>query len=250
MELAGGRSEAAWSLFIDQYRRLIFFALRRYARDQDDVMDVFAHVCESLRADDFARLRRYAAAPSPNARFTSWLVAVVRNLAVDWLRQREGRRRHPVPAGLSPLQQRIFQCVFVEGISHEGCFQLLTASTGSALSAHQFAEALNGTYRIVDAAGGSGSTRSRAAPPAPEEPSAYEALLADDAAAHLGNLLDILNPADRLAVQLFVVHELAAADVARVVGWPNAKMVYNRVTRALAALRAELARRGLGRDDL
>jgi DNA-directed RNA polymerase specialized sigma24 family protein len=54
----------------------------------------------------------------------------------------------------------------------------------------------------------------------------------------------------RLAVELFVVERMAAADVARVVGWPNAKAVYNRVYRVLMALRAELHKEGIGPGDL
>jgi RNA polymerase sigma factor (sigma-70 family) len=45
-------------------------------------------------------------------------------------------------------------------------------------------------------------------------------------------------PADeRLAIQLYVIDELPAAEVARVLGWPSAKTVYNRVGRALKVLR-------------
>ena len=54
----------------------------------------------------------------------------------------------------------------------------------------------------------------------------------------------------RVAVDLFVVEGMAAADVALAVGWPNAKAVYNRVSRALASLRAALLREGIGRGDL
>src|SRR5213080_3162157 len=50
-ELASGRPDAAWDLFLDRYRRLIFAAIRHYAQDHDDVMDVFARVCEALRED-------------------------------------------------------------------------------------------------------------------------------------------------------------------------------------------------------
>src|SRR5439155_19885124 len=48
-ELQGGRPEAAWDLFLNRYRRLIFAAIRHYAEDYDDVMDVFARVCEAMR---------------------------------------------------------------------------------------------------------------------------------------------------------------------------------------------------------
>ena len=39
-ELQQGRPEAAWDLFLGRYRRLIFSAIRHYAQDYDDVMDV------------------------------------------------------------------------------------------------------------------------------------------------------------------------------------------------------------------
>ena len=45
VELQRGRSDAAWDLLLDRYRRLIFAAIRHYAQDYDDVMDVFARVC-------------------------------------------------------------------------------------------------------------------------------------------------------------------------------------------------------------
>ncbi|HUL69977.1 MAG TPA: hypothetical protein VLT17_07105, partial [Gemmatimonadales bacterium] len=54
--LEAGDPERAWSLFLERYRRLILGAIRHYAQDYDDVMDVFARVCEALREDDFRRL--------------------------------------------------------------------------------------------------------------------------------------------------------------------------------------------------
>jgi hypothetical protein len=58
-KLHEGNPEAAWDLFVEQYRRLIFAAIRHYAEDYDDVMDVFARICEALREDDLKRLRHY-----------------------------------------------------------------------------------------------------------------------------------------------------------------------------------------------
>ena len=55
---------------------------------------------------------------------------------------------------------------------------------------------------------------------------------------------------ERLAVQLFVVDEMPAAEVARTVGWRNAKAVYNRVYRALGTLGQGLERQGIRRGDL
>ena len=93
--LRDGDGEAAWDVFLDGHRRLMLATVRHYVRDYDDVMDVFARVCEGLRADRFARLRRYADKPpdSHTARFSTWLVAVLRNLIMDWFRVRDGRKQ-------------------------------------------------------------------------------------------------------------------------------------------------------------
>jgi DNA-directed RNA polymerase specialized sigma24 family protein len=46
------------------------------------------------------------------------------------------------------------------------------------------------------------------------------------------------------------VEELSAADIARILGLPNAKAVYNRVYRGLELLRSTLEKSGLRRGDL
>jgi len=104
-ELVSGRLDAAWDAFVDRYRRLIFAAIRHYAQDYDDVMDVFAQVCAALREGDLWRLRTYAAQPDHRARFSTWLVTVVRHLTVDWFRHRDVRRR------LSPSRSFSASCV-------------------------------------------------------------------------------------------------------------------------------------------
>ena len=52
-----------------------------------------------------------------------------------------------------------------------------------------------------------------------------------------------------MVVELYVIEELPAVDVARIAGLPNAKAVYNRVYRALADLRDWLEAAGVRRDD-
>ena len=61
IKLAQGHCDAAWDLLVERYRRLIFATIRHLATDYDDVMDIFAWVCEALRENDLARLRGYAA---------------------------------------------------------------------------------------------------------------------------------------------------------------------------------------------
>ncbi len=66
----------------------------------------------------------------------------------------------------------------------------------------------------------------------------------------LGRALATLEDKDRVAIQLYVVDDLPAADVARLLGWPSAKTVYNRVYRSLSAVRDFLIEKGFKPGDL
>ena len=72
-------------------------------------------------------------------------------------------------------------------------------------------------------------------------------LLRAETGSRLAASLSVLDPDERLAVQLFVIDDVPAERVASIVGWPNAKSVYNRVYRALAAVKKELERSGFDR---
>ncbi len=63
--------DAAWDALLTRYRRLIFAAIRHYAQDYDDVMDVFTRVCEALREDDLRRLRGYIEQPEHRDTYTN-----------------------------------------------------------------------------------------------------------------------------------------------------------------------------------
>jgi RNA polymerase sigma factor (sigma-70 family) len=249
--LAAGDPEAAWDLFIERYRRLIFGAIRRYTGEPDDVMDVFARVCEALRENDFTRLRRCAARVDPDRPFSTWLVAVVHNLTIDWFRHRDGRPRlSTIAAALSQLQQRIFEYVFLEQHSHIEAFELLCSKDGATLSFGEFLKELSATYAAATT-GRRGRVVAELAipPPASPDPPADPAVAAEQRAL-LARVLDTLPPDDRLAVQLYIVDEVPAEQVARALGYPNTKTVYNRVYRALAAIRASLERVGISGGDL
>lgn len=236
-------SDAAWDALVGRYRPLIVSAVRYYLRDDDDVMDVFALVCESLRARDFARLRQYAAEDNHRASFSTWLVAVVRNRTVDWLRNRDGRTHRLPPRHLGTLQQRIYQHVFVEHRTHRECYHLLAIADGLTVSEHEFSRALAETYHAVPRPPDGSRAALRSPEPLPPDLEAFapgpESVGEDSS--RLNEAMARLKDEDRLAVQLFVIDELSAAEVAAIVGWPSAKTVYNRVSRALRALKSWLS---------
>src|SRR5947209_6812311 len=165
--LEAGDPEASWDLFIERYRRLIFAAIRHYTAEPDEVMDVFARVCEALREGDFARLRRCAAHVDPARRFSTWLVVVVHNLTIDWFRHRDGRKRlSTLATALPPLRKRIFEYVFVEQRSHVEAYELLR--DGAGLSFSDFLKELSATYRAATTGRGGRLVAELAIPPPAE----------------------------------------------------------------------------------
>lgn len=248
-DLRSERFDAAWDRFVDRYRRLLFAAIRRYADDYDDVMDAFAYVCEQLRADGMRRLRSYVDQPEHRAKFSTWLVTVVHHLTIDWIRRREGR---PLPPALSmnlpPLRRRIFDLVVLEQRSHVEAYEVIQTGERPDLTFREFLAELRATYVTVGSSRMGRALLGSVIEPAPTE------YLPDTSAAErrevLANVMGSLSAEDRTAVQLYVVNEMPAADVARVVGWSGAKVVYNRVYRALMALRERLERAGVRREDL
>lgn len=243
-ELERGRPEAAWDRFLERYRRLIFAAIRHYVRDYDDVMDAFTRVCEALREDDLRRLRAFARSDG-RARFSTWLVAVVHNLTVDFLRARDGRRRPGAAAErLTPVQREIYEQVILRGLSAGEAYEVVRSRDRPGLRFGAFLKELLAVHRAV----GRGTSRrgdGGVDPPASNDPAA-DAELRGIVAAVLGGL----PPRDRAAVQLYVMDGVPAADVARMVGERDAKAVYNRVYRALAAIRESLEAAGIRRDSL
>jgi len=250
-KLNAGESPAAWDLFQERYRRLILATIRRLVPDHDDVMDLFSNVCQALTSDDFARLRRYSERAAERSSAATWLVVVVRNLTIDWLRNRDGRQRLTIPAILSPLQQQIYAAVCIDGHSHAEAYGTLQARSGLSLSFPEFLREVRATHLLAPCPDLVPLRR-----PVRDPPSAHAITTPPDPAEsaeawhRLAGAL-ASQPADvRLAVELFVVDGISASDVARLVRWPNAKAVYNRVSRALAQMKTQLERDGIGSGDL
>jgi len=250
-DLRVGRFDQAWDLFVSQYRRLLFAAIRHHLKDHEDVMDAFAKVCEGLREGNMRRLRSYLDAPSHRASFTTWLVTVVRNLTVDWLRQRHGRTRPAdLPEDWSPLRRRIFELVFVGRHSHLEAFGQICAADPPGPTFREFLAEVRTTYHVAGDGRQGRAFRELFPAQLETEPATVHPAEDFDARQRLDEIQAALDPVDRAAIQLYVVEELPAAVIARILGLQNAKAVYNRVYRGLAWLRSSLEKAGLTRGDL
>ncbi len=244
--LRDGDGATAWVLFEQRYRRLILATVRRLVHDPEDIQDIFADIRLTLSADDFARLRRWS---DGGASVATWLVVVVRNLTIDWLRRTQGRRTHRIPAGLADHHRLIYQALCLERLHPTTAFEEVQARGGPRMSFAQFlreVRAVRQSHPCPEAMPPRQPVRDVPEIPVPSNDPA-EAL---DLARRLDSLMATQPPDVRLAIQLYVVDDLPASEVASIVGWPNPKAVYNRVRRALDALRAVLEREGVGRGDL
>ena len=83
--------EEAWSALVQDYTPLLLHAARSLGGDQDVVMDRYAFILESLRQDDFRRLRAYAG--DRRTKLSTWLIVVSTRLCLDEYRRRYGRSR-------------------------------------------------------------------------------------------------------------------------------------------------------------
>ena len=88
---AGG--PAAWQAFLDSCSDTLFRVVSLFAHTHDDRMDLFLFVCTKLHDDGMRRLRSFRFRAESPCRFSTWLTVVVKNLAVDHLRARDGRFR-------------------------------------------------------------------------------------------------------------------------------------------------------------
>lgn len=251
VQLSAGEVDTAWDLFIETYRPLILKTIRHTLSEPDAVMDAFAHVCAALSADGLARVLAFHRQSAHTAKFSTWLVVVVRNQTIDCLRKETGRPRVRIPDQLSELERRVFELVFVEGVPHVEAYEHIRAERWPDISFSTFLKALRQVYR----ARGSGSASARPRVGAATRPLVDESPLADELVAEeelhtrVRAALEILQPEQRLALQLFVLDGVGATEVARILGWRNAKTVYNRVYRALAVLRLRLEQEGITRPS-
>jgi DNA-directed RNA polymerase specialized sigma24 family protein len=149
------------------------------------------------------------------------------------------------------LQQRIVQLVFLDGLSHLECYESIRTQDAPSLTFHGFLVELRSTYQAMRRC-----LRGSVASETAEELLPNEALPVDrrvasaELRARLEQVLMILTPDQRVAVKMYVIDGVPAADVAHVLGLGNAKAVYNMVYRALGAMREELLRAGIGPGDL
>ncbi len=268
--VVSGGSEA-WPQFLEYYTPFILSCIRRFAGDADERMEIYVHVCERLRADDCRRIRQYRGVGSTGpCKFTTWLAAVVFNLAREWIRSTRGRRRlFRSVRQLSRTNRLVFQYYFWDGYTrvqiatllrmkhHIGCS---TADVTQRLADIERRLSRDHRWRLVTGllrtAGPVSIDRPRTMVGEEigfELPDRREGgtrrLEREDANRKLQDLVAALPDEERLAIVLRFERGMPAREVAAAIGIRNHKRVYEIQGRALERLAEGLRRQGLELRD-
>lgn len=104
--------QRAWARFLERHSKLILKVAHESAQGYDGAMDRYTFVLERLRHDDFHRLRQYTA--NGRAKFTTWLVVVVRRLCLDHVRHVYGRPRSAAASEEQDARKKLVDFVMEE----------------------------------------------------------------------------------------------------------------------------------------
>lgn len=265
------RGARAWRPFLAEFSPFILRCIRRVARDYDERMEIYVHVCQRLHEDDCRRLKQFRGdAASRPCKFSTWLAAVVFNIAREWVRSTKGRRRLFQAVRELPRADRlIFRYYFWDGYGVAEIANLLGARHGVDGGRQRVFQGLerlerrlsrDGRWRLVTRLlraepplrleasrrpGGAGPPL-QVADPSPDQESRSGAR---EAVSVLRQLLEELPEVERLALELKFARGMTAHAVARALGIRNYKKVYAIQGRALQRLERGMRRKGLRLAD-
>jgi RNA polymerase sigma factor (sigma-70 family) len=249
--LASGAAGSAWKEFLDCYSPLIRHVVRRHQDHFEHGTECFDYVCGALSDDHFRRLRSFR--PEGPARFRTWLTAVVSNLCRDWRRTQWGRDR-PFQAisRLPPLDQEIYQHVFVEGMSRADCleslaprFPGLTKETVAQISARLFSLltpqqrwqlSSRAQFAHRPATGATGEVDDPTSRSASPEPGPDDLVAELQERQRVREALSMLPPEQRLLLRLRYEQDLTLAEVAHLTRQPDPFRTNRKIQAALKAL--------------
>lgn len=193
--------EQAWASFVGAHSRLLLHTARSIAHDYDAAMEAYAYILESLRRDDFKRLRAYAS--DGRAKFTTWLVVVARRLCLDQRRHTYGRvRNRDVPSAEAHASRRRLVDLIADQLDLSGPNHAALGNPETELRARELKSALR-------------------------------------------EVLEGLDPPDRLLLRLRFGDDLSAREIADVMRLPTPFHVYRKLNSLLESLRRSLRRAGI-----
>jgi RNA polymerase sigma factor (sigma-70 family) len=262
----------AWEEFLDGFAGVLFRVVALFADTYDERMDLFLYLCDRLREDGMRRVRAFQRRAEAPCRFSTYLTVVAKNLAVDFLRSKEGRYRpFSRVASLDETDRLLFEYHLRDGASMEETRSLLEGRHGIRLSleeASRRAGAVGATLSAnqrwkllarlasrrrtlsIDPVEEAALRDDRPALPLPGPGGDPEQPLRErEARRILQEALAAVGPRQRLALTLRFRDSLSAQEVARTLA-VSASQAEALIRDAVAEVRRRLAHSGVDRKDL
>lgn len=250
--LSGNHADGAWREFLARYSPLLMQVVRRFEIGEMQATDCFVHVCGALSDDGFRRLRAFRSDGA--ARFDTWLKTVASNLCVDWRRKLRGRIRPLCAVNRLPeLEQRAYQCLYMQGMDRteslhilQARFPDLTEQRLSEINARLFSELTQRQRWQAGVRKASMVSLDAAASPDDESPEPYLVepgpgpdgqAEADEERRLVEAAMQQLPSQQRLLIRMRFEQNLTLAEIARLTGQSDTNRVYRQLEAAIVALR-------------
>jgi RNA polymerase sigma factor (sigma-70 family) len=262
----------AWEEFLEVFAPVLFRVASLFADNYDDRMDLFLHICDRLREHDMKRVRTFQRREDAPCRFSTFLIVIAKNMAVDFLRAKEGRYRpFGRVASMDETDQLLFEYHLRDGYSLEEARSLLQGRHGIRLSLEETSRragvvvaalSANQRWKLLARL----ASRHRALPIDPVEDAALQGtrrplplqsgrgdpegpLREKEARRILQEALASVEPRQRLALTLRFRDSLSQEEVARTLAVPLAQ-AETLIREAVMRVRRRLTESGVDRKDL
>lgn len=270
--LLSKNNRKAWEVFLDEYSKLIFCTISSFATDYDDRMDLFVYVCEALSNKNFKKLRSFKIRKDKQkAKFTTWLVLVVKNLGIDWYRKKEGRiRLSRAIERLPQTDKLIFNYVYLKGNSFSETYEILHTDINSSISIIDFYSSLDRINKALTSFNyekiAFNLLRKRHKIPFDElqEISRDNIKLVSEFRNHespdnhfqkkelvnnLKKAIKKLPAQEKLIIKLWFDQGMSAKEIANLIGNTKPHSIYGKIKNILMKLKAQLELQGISYDD-
>lgn len=248
----------AWHLFIETYADNMWSIIGRYVSDDEIARDLFVLLLEKLKTDKLAKF-------DGRSTLSTWLFIVTVNHCRDYFRSSKGVR-HLMTAlkGLDPFDRRYFKLAFIQQLPIHEVLAGLRAEMGDRIS---YLDLIECEERIIETARNRKLGRliekllsPRIRPAVPLDDATYsfsdaartanrsqpypdimmESDLFGAALRNLREALMQLPHRDQLILQLRFEHKASARHISEALDLGNERMVYRRLEKLIARLRATL----------
>lgn len=243
--------EAAYRELLERYSPVLLRMIRHFMEDDDEVMEVYAGICERFRASDFQVLRRYR----PEGELTSWLAVVVANACRDRFRKKKASSMPmSVIEKLNTLERLVFTYHYQEHLPHEDIAEIVSRRHRMPCTALEVVQAIARINELLSTRKRwllLSALRSNQGTVSIDELSEYgfqpsvdaKVDAFDEALQHralldrLQGCLDRLDPEDQLLIHFRYEHDRSAPQITRIMHFENHKQVYTRLRTIVNRLR-------------